>query len=88
MGGALSIRLASIRGQEIEGLMLVNPSIHDPRPSMKLVPLLQYVIPSLGVAELMLLRQIPQTQLWKDSATSTSFAAEVMESCPARSLLG
>ena len=48
MGGALSIRLASIRGQEIEGLMLVNPSIHDPRPSMKLVPLLQYVIPSLG----------------------------------------
>jgi len=29
MGGALSIRLASIRGQEIEGLMLVNPSIHD-----------------------------------------------------------
>jgi hypothetical protein len=48
MGGALSIRLASIRGQEIEGLMLVNPSIHDPRTSMKLVPLLQYVIPSLG----------------------------------------
>jgi len=48
MGGALSIRLASIRGQEIEGLMLVNPSIHDPRASMKLVPLLQYVIPSLG----------------------------------------
>ncbi len=28
--------------------MLVNPSIHDPRASMKLVPLLQYVIPSLG----------------------------------------
>jgi len=48
MGGALSIRLASIRGQEIEGLMLVNPSIHDPRASLTLVPLLQYVIPSLG----------------------------------------
>jgi len=48
MGGALSIRLASIRGQEIEGLILVNPSIHDPRTTLKLVPLLQYVIPSLG----------------------------------------
>ncbi len=48
MGGALSIRLAAIRGQEIEGLMLVNPSVHDPRTSMKLVPLLQFVIPSIG----------------------------------------
>lgn len=48
MGGALSLRLASIRGNEMEGLILCNPSIHDPRASLKLVPLLQYFIPSLG----------------------------------------
>ena len=48
MGGALSLRLASIRGQEIEGLILCNPSVSDPRLSLKLVPILQYFIPSLG----------------------------------------
>lgn len=48
MGGALSLRLASIRGQEIEGLILCNPSVSDPRLSLKLVPILQHFIPSLG----------------------------------------
>ncbi|MFM7491381.1 MAG: alpha/beta hydrolase [Actinomycetota bacterium] len=48
MGGALSLRLASIRGQEIEGLILSNPSVSDPRLSLKLVPILQHFIPSLG----------------------------------------
>lgn len=48
MGGALSLRLASIHGNEIEGLILVNPAVHDPRPSLKLVPLLKYFIPSIG----------------------------------------
>lgn len=48
MGGALSLRLASIQGNEIEGLMLVNPAIHDPRASLKLVPILKYIVPSLG----------------------------------------
>lgn len=48
MGGALSLRLASIRGHEMEGLMLCNPSVHDSRAFMKLVPLLQYFIPSIG----------------------------------------
>jgi carboxylesterase len=48
MGGALSLRLASIRGQEIEGLILCNPSVSDPRFSLKLVPILQHIIPSLG----------------------------------------
>lgn len=48
MGGALSLRLASIRGQEIEGLILCNPSVSDPRFSLKLVPILQHFIPSLG----------------------------------------
>lgn len=48
MGGALSLRLASIRGDEIEGLILVNPSVHDSRASLNLVPLLRFMIPSLG----------------------------------------
>jgi carboxylesterase len=48
MGGALSIRLAAMRGPEIEGLLLVNPSIFDERPALKAVPILKYFIPSIG----------------------------------------
>jgi len=47
MGGALALRLAQIRGSEIEGLLLVNPVVHDRRRVMKLVPVLQLFIPSL-----------------------------------------
>jgi len=47
MGGALSLRLASIRGSEMEGLILVNPAIQDTRLRVKLVPLLKYLIGSL-----------------------------------------
>ena len=48
MGGALAIRLAAEFGVEVEGIMLINPSIHDRRPMMKLVPLLKYFLPSVG----------------------------------------
>lgn len=48
MGGALALRLAAIRGKEIEGLILANPAIHDDRKVMKLVPILKYFIPSVG----------------------------------------
>jgi carboxylesterase len=48
MGGALSLRLALDRGEEIEGLILVNPSVHDNRKIMKLVPILKHFIPSVG----------------------------------------
>jgi carboxylesterase len=47
MGGALSLRLASIRGSEIEGLILVNPAIRDTRLRVKLVPLLKYFVGSI-----------------------------------------
>ena len=47
MGGALALRLVQIRGSEIEGLLLVNPVVHDRRRVMKLVPVLQLFIPSL-----------------------------------------
>lgn len=48
MGGALTLRLATIRSKEIEGLILINPSVGDERLSMRLVPLLKYFIPSVG----------------------------------------
>lgn len=47
MGGALSLRLTSRRGREIEGLILVNPSIGDERLFMRLVPILKFLIPSI-----------------------------------------
>jgi len=47
MGGALALRLCQIRGSEVEGLMLVNPSIHDRRLILKLTPIMKYLIPSL-----------------------------------------
>ena len=48
MGGALSLHLASQRSAEIEGLILVNPAIHDRRAILRAVPLLKYLIPSIG----------------------------------------
>jgi len=47
MGAALAIRLCQIRGSEIEGLIVLNPSIHDRRFILKLTPLLKYLIPSI-----------------------------------------
>ena len=47
MGGALALRLCQIRGSEIEGLLLVNPSIQDRRFILKFTPILKYLIPSL-----------------------------------------
>ncbi|MEY3434206.1 MAG: hypothetical protein RL057_586 [Actinomycetota bacterium] len=48
MGGALALKLAARRGREMEGMMLVNPAIHDDRALLKLVPILKYFIPSVG----------------------------------------
>jgi len=47
MGGALALKLAQIRGSEIEGLILLNPSVHDRRLILKLTPLLKFIIPSI-----------------------------------------
>ena len=46
-GGALALRLAQIRGSEMEGLILLNPSIYDERKIFHLLPLLSKIIPSL-----------------------------------------
>jgi carboxylesterase len=47
MGGALALRLSQIRGSEIEGLLLLNPSVHDRRWFLKLTPILKLIIPSI-----------------------------------------
>jgi carboxylesterase len=47
MGAALTLRLCQIRGSEIEGLIILNPSIHDRRLILKLTPILKYLIPSV-----------------------------------------
>lgn len=47
MGGALALKLAQIRGSEIEGLILLNASIHDRRFILKLTPLLKFIFPSI-----------------------------------------
>jgi len=46
-GGALALRLSQIRSAEIEGLILLNPIIHDRRFFMKFLPVMRFVRPSL-----------------------------------------
>ncbi|MEI6867419.1 MAG: alpha/beta fold hydrolase [Actinomycetes bacterium] len=48
VGGALALRLAQVRGAEIEGLILLNPSIYDDRKFYHLLPVLQHFIPSIA----------------------------------------
>ena len=47
VGGALALKLAQIRGNEIEGLLLLNPSIFDDRKFFKVLPLLKHLVPSV-----------------------------------------
>jgi carboxylesterase len=48
MGASLALRLCQIHGNEIEGLIVLNPSIHDRRWFMKVIPILKYLIPSVA----------------------------------------
>lgn len=48
MGGALALRLAEQRPDEVDALVLVNPAIALKRLDLKLVPLLSRVLPSIG----------------------------------------
>lgn len=47
VGGALALKFAEQRGSEIEGLLLLNPSIFDERKFFKTLPLLKYIVPSV-----------------------------------------
>jgi len=45
MGGTLTLHLAAERGDEIAGLVLVNPSVFTTRPDRHLLPILARVVP-------------------------------------------
>jgi carboxylesterase len=46
MGGSLTLRLAERHGDEISGIVLVNPAVHSERPDRFLLPVLQVVVPA------------------------------------------
>jgi len=46
MGGTLALRLAELRGPEVAGLVLVNPSVTSLDPRMRALPLLSRILPS------------------------------------------
>ena len=47
VGGALALKIAQIRGSEIEGLILLNASIFDERKVYRALPILKHVLPSI-----------------------------------------
>ena len=51
MGACLALRLAELRGGQVAGLVLVNPSVAPDTKLLALAPALKYVVPSLkGIA--------------------------------------
>jgi carboxylesterase len=48
MGGALTLHLAETRGDDLAGIVLINPSVFNLDPRMRLLPALRFVVPSLA----------------------------------------
>lgn len=48
MGGALGLRLAEQHGDDVAGLVLVNPAVNITDPRMKILPVLRHLVPSLA----------------------------------------
>ncbi|HUR75987.1 MAG TPA: alpha/beta fold hydrolase [Sporichthya sp.] len=48
MGGTLSLRLAEQHGRDLAGVVVVNPSVIGLDPRLKVLPVLQRVLPSLA----------------------------------------
>lgn len=46
VGGALALRLAQIRGSEMEAVLLCNAAIFDDRKIFKVLPLLKHIVPT------------------------------------------
>lgn len=46
MGGALVLRLAADRGDQLAGVMVVNPALATKRLDVKLLPVLKHLVPS------------------------------------------
>jgi carboxylesterase len=52
MGGALVLRLAADRPDEVDGVVVVNPAVATRRKDVKLLPLLKHVLPSMpGISD-------------------------------------
>ena len=52
MGGALCLRIAADRGDQLAGAVLVNPAVDTLRKDVKLLPALKRVIPAMpGIAD-------------------------------------
>src|SRR4051812_3244549 len=47
MGGSVALRLAEMRGDQVSGVVLVNPFVASMRTELHLLPVLKHVIPSL-----------------------------------------
>ena len=47
MGGCLALRLAEQRGGDVDAVVLVNPAVNVKRLDIKLVPVLQWIVPSM-----------------------------------------
>jgi carboxylesterase len=47
MGGTLALRLAEQHGPQVRGLVLVNPSVHSENKTLRALPLLKSVVPSV-----------------------------------------
>ena len=47
MGGSVALRLAEERGDQVSGVVLVNPFVSSNRKELKAIPLLKHVVPGL-----------------------------------------
>ncbi len=47
MGGTLTLRLAETRGADLAGIALINPSVHNADPRLRVLPLVKWFLPSL-----------------------------------------
>lgn len=51
MGGALTLRMAADRGDDLDGIVIVNPAVDTMRKDVKLLPVLKHLVPALpGIA--------------------------------------
>ena len=48
MGGSVVLRLAEVRGDQVSGIVLVNPFVSSTRKELKALPVLKHLVPSLG----------------------------------------
>jgi len=48
MGATLALHLAETRGEDLAGIVAINPSIRNGDPRLRLLPALQWVVPTIG----------------------------------------